>query len=157
MGEVSGDWDNTGTRPAHGPVRKPAVKLPELVTSSKGEMTVPVSIAGAADKGIISYEFDLRYDPSVIRPAADAVDLAGTVSRGLSMAVNASEPGLLKVAVYGAFALDKDGVLLNLRFVSVGDPGSTSTLRFERILLNDGDPEALVTEGRIELSAAAAN
>ena len=124
MGEVSGDWSNSGARPiAKGPVRNSSVELPQTAAPAKGEVIIPVRIDDAADKGIISYEFDLRYDPSVLSPSADPVDLAGTVSRGLAFAVNATEPGILRVAVYGAVPLDGNGVLLNLRFNAVGDAG----------------------------------
>src|SRR5205085_833819 len=132
-----------------------AVNLPHLVTPANGEIIVPVSIDAANDKGIIAYEFDLKYDPSVIRPAADAVSLAGTISRGLSFAANADSAGILKVAVYGPMPLDGNGVLLNLKFTAVGAPGAVSPLTWQRVLLNEGDPQAIAADGQVELSAAA--
>ena len=68
------------------------------------EISIPVNVQGVADKGIISYEFDLRYDPAMIQPLENPVDVAGTVSRGLSVVTNAVEPGLLRVVVYGAYS-----------------------------------------------------
>jgi len=155
MGEVSGDWANTGSRSANsgGPERSTAVKLPHLATPADNEVIIPVSVRGAANKGIISYEFNLRYDPSVIQPETSPVDLGGTVSSRLSVAVNAREPGLLRVAVYGPVALDKNGVLLNLRFTAVGKPGSVSPITWERIMFNEGEPIVSATDGVIELSA----
>ena len=116
-----------------------------------------MAVQGAVNKGIISYEFNLRYDPSVIQPQADPVDLAGTVSRGLTAVANPAEPGLLRVAVYGAIPIESNGVLLNLRFTAVGAPGTVSPLTWERVMFNEGDPGTLVTDGQVELSAAAAN
>ena len=130
---------------------------PRLVTPADNEVVIPVSVQGAANKEIISYEFDLRYDPTVIQPQTDPVDLAGTVSRGLSVVANANEPGLLRVVVYGAYPMDGNGLLLNLRFIAVGAPGSISPLTFERIMFNEGEPRAIVSDGQVMLLAAIPN
>src|SRR5204862_1645003 len=100
---------------AAGPKRSASVAAPRLVTRADSDVVVPVSVTGAVDKQIISYEFDLRYDPLVIQPRVEPVDVAGTASRGLSVVTNSNEPGLLRVVVYGAMPIDEDGALLNLR------------------------------------------
>jgi len=157
MGEVSGNWDNAVARPAYGPERSAAVTLPRLVTPADNEVIVPVNIQGAANKGIISYEFDLRYDPSVMLPQANAIDLSGTVSSSLTAVANAKEAGLLRVAVYGAAPISGNGILMNLRFTAVGAPGSVSPITWERLMFNDGDPQTMAADGQVELSAAAPN
>ena len=155
MGEVSGNWNPAiNPRPANGPERPMAVNLPRLVTPADNEVLIPVSIRGAANKGIISYEFDLRYDPSVIKPQANPVDVTGTVSRGLAAVANPDEPGLLRVVVYGPMPISSDGVLLNLRFAAVGKFGSVSSLTWERIMFNEGDPRASATDGQVGISFA---
>ncbi len=154
VGEVSGNWTNTGSRPSGsgGPERDIAITAPRLTTPANHEVLIPVTIEGAANKGIISYEFDLRYDPSVIQPQANSVDLATTVSRGFSAGANIEESGLLRVAVYGAMPLNGDGVLLKLRFNAIGAPGSRSPLTWERMMLNEGTPGTKTTDGLVELS-----
>ena len=84
--------------------------------------------------------------------AESPVDVAGTVSRGLLVVTNAIEPGRLRVVVYGPLPIENDGVLLNLRFSTVGSTGKVSPLRFEQILFNDGEPDAIASEGLIEIS-----
>lgn len=163
MGEVSGNWTNTGARPvgrqpADGrSMRSISVSAPDLVAIPGGEVVIPVAVQGAANKEIISYEFDLRYDPTVLQPEADAVNLAATVSDGLSFAVNAGNPGILKVAVYGALPIDRDGVLLNLRFTAVGAPGSTSRLGWTHLIFNEGEAATTVSDGEISIWNTAAN
>ena len=161
MGEVSGNWNNSGARAVGSGSRQSAVSgempemvvdLPKMVTPADKEINIPVSVKGTENKGIISYEFDLRYDPAVIQPQAVPVDVVGTVSRGLSVVTNAEESGLLRVAVYGAMPLDGSGVLLNLRFTAVGAPGSVSPLTWERIMLNEGSPAITATDGQVEIS-----
>ncbi|MFN0277176.1 MAG: choice-of-anchor V domain-containing protein [Pyrinomonadaceae bacterium] len=168
IGETTGNWNNTGARPARAvdsgqwtvdsengrekdnPI---TVTVQSLTASAEKEIVVPVNVEGVAGKGIISYEFDLRYDPAVIQPLVNPVDVAGTVSRGLSVVANAHEPGLLRVVVYGAFPIDEDGVLLNLRFAVVGSQGAVSPLAFEPIMFNEGETGVMVTDGRIEVLA----
>ena len=156
MGEVSGNWTNTGARPSNGPAKNTAVKVPDLVTSTGSEVVIPIEVQGAANKGIISYEINVSYDPSVIQPVADPVDLSGTVSSRLTFAVNADQPGILRVAVYGAFPIDANGVLMNLIFTAVGAQGSVSRLTLTHMMFNEGDPEAIATDGRVRIWDAAA-
>src|SRR5207244_4399662 len=87
IGEVSGNWNNTGARPVDskrsvnnsdavsrsGPARAIVVDLPNVAMPVGKEVIAPVNVQGVADKDVISYEFDLRYDPSVIQPQADPV------------------------------------------------------------------------------------
>ncbi len=159
MGEVSGNWTNTGARVSSsggdtsGPEREISVNAPSLRTSVNSELSVPILVDGVADKGIISYEFDLMYDPSVIQPMKQVVDISGTASRGLTAVANASTPGFLRVVMYGPIAIDTNGVLLNLRFTTVGAPGSSTPLTWQRMMFNEGDSKVVVTDGKIDLCA----
>jgi hypothetical protein len=156
MGDVTGNWNDPNSQPpgrrfSAGPEQSLAVELTTVVDSVDKEIVVPVNVQGVVDKGVISYEFDLRYDPSVIQPVGDGVDLKETVSRGLSVVTNVAEPGLLRVVVYGVTPIGKDGVLLNLGFAAVGAPGSVSALTFERIMFNEGEPRVSVVDGEVKL------
>ena len=164
VGEVSGNW-NPATHPRpvdsgpwtvnseDGGETRPITITTQNVSAADKEIVVPVNVLGVADKGIISYEFDLRYDPSVIQPLENPVDVIGTVSRGLSIVVNAKERGLLRVVAYGAMPIGGDGVLLNLRFSAVGAFGSVSPLIWERIMLNEGLHLDAIS-GQVKLSAS---
>jgi glucose/arabinose dehydrogenase len=156
IGEVSGNWTNTGVRAAigGGPEREATINAPQLRSQLGKQIVIPIATEAIADKGIISYEFDLRYDPNVIQPEADPVDLAGTASRGLSAVVNANDPGLLRIAVYGAMPISANGVLLNLKFDAIGKAGSVSPLTWERIMFNEGEPKLMTVDGQVELSSS---
>lgn len=178
MGEVSGNWTNTGARqtaepqdaedrvtetnsiftnrtaePEDGEVAagNVLVELPRIDATPEKEIVVPVNLTGLANKGVVSYEFDLRYDPLVLQPLGDVANVKGTASRGLSVVVNPNEPGLLRVVVYGAYPIDENGVLLNLRFTAVGAAGSVSPISFERIMFNEGEPRVSVANGEVRL------
>ena len=155
MGEVSGNWTNSGARPTNegnGPERSISVQAPQLAVLAGEQIIIPLSVEAVSNKGIISYEFDLRYDPSVLQPLENPVDVAGTVSRGLSIVTNTEEPGLLRVVIYGPMPIDADGSLVNLRFTAVGTPGAQSPLIWERIIFNEGEPRVIATEGQVVIS-----
>ena len=135
---------------SEGPERNTSVELPNIAVQADKEITIPVTVTGIADKDVISYEFDLRFDPSVMQPQINTVDLNGTVSRGLAFVTNKEEPGRMRVVMYGPMPIDGDGVLLNLRFIAVGKPAAMSPLIFESFMFNEGLPMT-ATEGKVEL------
>jgi len=159
MGDVSGNWgDPSPFRPARsigGPERAASVSAPRTFAAADGEVIVPVNVAGIANKGVIAYEFDLRYDPAVIQPQVEPVSVTSTVSNGLSVVASTEEAGLLRVAVYGPTVISGNGVLLNLRFTAIGAPGATSPLTFERMMLNEGEPRIQTADGQVELTSPA--
>ena len=171
MGDVTGNWcdpasgvspcSGTGSiggagRPATGPERATAVRAQNVVAPAGSDVVVPVTIQGAANKGIVSYQFDLRYDASVIQPQANAVTL-GTISSDYNVVFNPITPGLLKVAVYGLTPLSDSGVLLNFNFTAVGSPFSVSPLTWENFMFNEGGIRMNIINGQVELSAAVPN
>ncbi|MBK8465904.1 MAG: hypothetical protein IPL32_08740 [Chloracidobacterium sp.] len=152
MGEVSGNWLDGGARPAKESDGSITVRAQQMIASAKNEVVIPIRVEGAANKGIIAYEFDLRYDPFVIRPQTVPVDVAETVSSGLIAVSNSETPGLLRVAVYGPTPITGNGLLLNLRFTAVGTTGSVSQLVWERLIFNE-NIRPVSASGRIELKA----
>lgn len=50
MGEVSGNWANSGERPAGNAI---AVDLPNVMIPKEEEFSMPVSVQGAAINGVI--------------------------------------------------------------------------------------------------------
>lgn len=160
MGEVSGNWNDPNSLPkrmANGPVRSIAVTAPQLAAKPDSQITIPIEITGMLDNNIIAYEFELKYDPAVIQPQANPVALANTVSRDLRAVANAQTPGSLRVAVFGTAPVSDNGVLLNLNFTAVGEQGAVSPLKWESLLLNEGDPRVLPIDGQIELVRGAPN
>ena len=69
IGDVTGNWlpgaaraiDSRQLPEGSWPEQKVSVNLPNLLSSAGKEVIIPISVQGAADKEIISYEFDLRY------------------------------------------------------------------------------------------------
>lgn len=160
MGDVTGNWDwpaahpggrmSLGERP-----RLPTLTAPTMTARSGMAFTVPLRVANVVDQEVTSYQFNVRYDSTVIRPAADPIRLASTVSDGMVATVNAEEPGLLRVAVFSALPLTADGVLANLRFVAVGHAGTATSLVWEDALINEGTPGHRSVDGQVSIIAGA--
>lgn len=140
MGEVTGNWTNTGARPSiqFTNVSPITVNLPELMVAKNRSIIIPITVKGIAGQGVISYEFDLRYDPSVMRPQVDPVELKGTLSRAMSYATNVTAPGIIRVVVYGVMPIEKDGVLLDLKFTAADNANLISPLTLENFTFNEG-------------------
>jgi hypothetical protein len=161
MGDVTGNWNDptseTGGRPAMVVMEgKPlAISASKITAESGTEVSVPVSIGDTTNKGIVSYQFDLKYDPAVLEPVADPVDIADTVSNGLVATVNSTVPGVLRVVVFGAKPLEGKGQLLNLRFNVIGPVDAATDLHWENFGINEGDVYFSAADGRVEVTSAA--
>ena len=163
MGEVTGNWtppsslfessfgalEKTGSvaslRPTPGSIK---LSLPAL-TVAQGPAVIPLTLANYNGQIVTSYQFDLRYDPSVLVPDVTPVDVTASSSAGYAFEANASEPGLLRVAAYGVNSIASNGTLANLRFSIVGPARSRSDLVLEKAMLNEGNPRATVQNGKI--------
>ena len=159
MGEVSGDWVAPGS--CGSPFAEMSFAAGEPVPVSAAEVevpagqrvVVPIRIGDLTEKGIVAYQFDVRFDPNVLSPEQAAADSIGTVSNGLQLIYNAPKPGLLKVAVFGVRPMDGEGTLLNLNFSAVGKGGSSSAIEIEGFILNEGRQPVNVTNGRVSVAA----
>lgn len=157
MGDVSGNWiDPLATRPIFdAETQKPiSIAAATISASTNSEITLPIDIGDTTGKGILSYEFDLRYDPAVLVPAINPADLAGTISEGYSVTVNSNEPGLLRVVAFGTQPITGEGRLIKLRFGVIGAAGSFSDLTWQRVGLNEGGFDITSANGRVQVSAA---
>jgi hypothetical protein len=73
--------------------------------------------------------------------------LSGVVS-------NSPEPGLLKVAVYGAFPVGGDGVYAYLIFNVTGPAGKVSDIKISGFRFNDSRDPVTVKDGKLTIDAA---
>lgn len=169
MGEVSGNWCDPGAttlpcnangttgvapRGVNGPQRATNVETAKVSAPTGSEVVVPVTVQGVADRGIISYQFDVRYDSTLIQPAANAVTLNDTVSSGMTVVFNTATPGLMRVGVYGIADLAEAGTLLNLHFKAIGAPFSTSPITMENFMFNEGGIKMTIIDGEVRLMPA---
>jgi hypothetical protein len=161
MGDVTGNWvaPSSFAMPTIEPNKEDAIRvdLGNLNAERDGIVNVPIKVSSTDDKGIISYQFDVVYDPSVLEAQTVAADTAESLSGRMDVVTNVIEPGRLKVAVYGAYSLVGEGVLLNLHFKAIGKVGDSSDMKFENFLFNEGKPAVNPIDGKITVVDAASN
>ena len=134
-GDVSGNWP--GAPPAKmvdgGVLRTVA---PDAFSASPGtEFTVPIRIDDAKD--VLSAGLVVRYDPLTFE-AVEAVP-SGLASE-CAFAAHILRDGEIRIAMAGAAALEGSGALseIRLRVREEIDPMTSSWLRIDEVVLNDG-------------------
>jgi len=70
----------------------------------------------------------------------------------MGVAYNVFEPGLLKVAVYGAYPASGDGIYVNLRFVATGAAGSRSAMRVSEFYVGNGTASTYTYDGEVVIN-----
>jgi len=157
MGDVSGNWGDPLL------FRLPTTRGPKAIGITAGnangspgsEIVVPVTIGDLSGKGVIAYQFEMNYDPTVLAPAENPVEIGGTMSDTMSVTVNADTPGVLRVGVFGALPMNGQGTLLNLKFTAIGAAGTTSPLSWQEFMLNEGGAlRTRTTDGLITIRTA---
>lgn len=157
FGDVNGDWDPAGARPAGALIDLERIGRAVHVTVgshravSSTEIIIPLKIENLRGTGVTSYQFDIEYDPAVLSPAQVIADLSGTIGEGLAIAYNAPEPGLIKVVAFGAFPVMGDGTYVNLRFRVDGKSGAKSSLVITNFRFNDGSADIVTTDGDVRV------
>ncbi len=159
MGDVTGNWDTSGLTAGSrmAPSKPVGVSAGQVSVSPNAEISVPVHIGDTTGRGVVSYQFDLTYDPTVLTPSENAAVLAGSLSQSMIATVNAETPGRLKVVVFGTLPMNGEGVLLNLRFTAIGAVGTSSDLTWDGLMLNEGGFTTKTSDGRVTVTAATPN
>ena len=106
----------------------------------KTSLTVNLTSADVTGKGIIAYQFDLLYDAKLIEPQSVSCDVSDTMSSRMTAICNVSEPGVLKVVVFGTTPMTGEGTLLKLNFKAVGKAAKRSALTLQNFMFNEGVP-----------------
>ena len=122
------------------------------------EVLIPINISDTTGKGIISVDMTLQYD----RVALGVVDgdpstawLDGVLDKSGTMISSGSiglvtEPAPGKINILIIFPpLSGSGVFVKIRFLAqpTGQVGSTYSINFVSVLLNDGTPGAVTQNG----------
>lgn len=127
--------------------------LPQF-TAAGSNFTVNLQASNTTGEGVFGYEFNLLYDSNIIVPqAANPCDGTGTISAGRSIVCNPNTPGLLRVVVFSTTGtpFSGSGVLLKLNFTAVGAEGTQSPLTFQNFMFNEGTPQDITTDGRVQI------
>lgn len=153
MGDISGNWKNTlpnapiSENSADPNAIRASISNIELKTGSIA--VVPFILNNLNKSEVISLQFDIAYDPAVLKPDSVAADLSNTLASRFEIRWNIREPGLLSVAIYGPYAGRDDGVYANLRFQTIGGVGSRSLVGIRSFRFNDEKLPTTTQDGQV--------
>jgi hypothetical protein len=122
-----------------------------------GTVAVPVWLRNGRDLGNLNFE--IVYDPTVVRPRGKAV--RGNLLGGTPFESNPAERGLMRIGFASSGSVGGDGTIAQVRWEAVGRAGQRSPLRLKvtradadsggrvEIATIDGEVEILTADGRI--------
>ncbi|MCI0514274.1 putative Ig domain-containing protein [candidate division KSB1 bacterium] len=123
------------------------VSLDNTTAEMGDSVVVPISVASVTGRNIIAYQSSLNYDTNIL--TFKRVSTTGTVSQSWeNPTINAHTAGKIVIAGYGTTPLSGQGKLVNLHFLVIGQPGTSSDLTFQSFLFNNNSPTVNLTPGK---------
>ena len=134
------------------------VMLPNTTATQGNVVAVPVSVGSLTGLNVISYDFNVDYNPSILQPVGGPTcsgnacyTVTGTLSAAAAITPNTGNSGHFILSAFQASPMGGAGTLIFLNFNVVGSPGSTSPLTFADytdpgpafhtgFTFNEGDP-----------------
>lgn len=135
------------------PVNDLKVSLPDTLIQQGRSVTIPMAVdRDVTPFDVYSFEFSLAYtDTQYFK--IDTVQIENTLSSSWGNIAMKDSAGTLTVAAAGTTPLGGQGVLLNIVVEdTAGAPlGTRGNFKFQRMLLNEGNPTATLVNGSIEV------
>jgi len=151
IGDVTGDWVTAGA-PESVPVSDAAnsislrsvfggspaymrksdlfPRVPKIAAVVGTDLQIPINVGDLTPAGAFSYELEIGYDPELFTVDLDRpIDSVGTLSNSHRLVVNASEPGILRIAAFGTVPFTGNGELLRINLQTI------ASVRFKEPLL----------------------
>ena len=131
------------------------VQLPDTVAAVGDTLLIPLSITTPLGGAVISSQFEVSYDTSLIKGLEviiDGVTLPDNAGWKLEFNISA---GRISVGMAGADRLIGIGVLSYLKFVvnESAVPNQSSELKIDTMLFNQGSPVAVIQNGSVSVIA----
>ena len=131
------------------------VQLPDTVAAVGDTLLIPLSITTPLGGAVISSQFEVSYDTSLIKGLEVIIDgVTLPDSAGWKLEFNISA-GRISVGMAGADSLIGIGVLSYLKFVvnESAVPNQSSELKIDTMLFNQGSPVAVIQNGSVSVIA----
>ncbi len=121
------------------------VSLPDTSAEYNTKILIPVYVSDVTGLGITSYNFKVKFDGNIIDAKNYILD--GTISNAFTWSFSKIiRKNSIEIEASGIFPLSGSGVLIYLKFEVVARKGQTG-LTFDSFTFNDGQPEAILTNG----------
>lgn len=125
--------------------------IPNTSMTLGTQVTLPVLVSDTTGKGILSYQFVVRYHTETFDVVQTPVSvlIAGMLSESFTVSVDYSELGFVKIAAFGTNPLVGEGALIKLNF----RPKAVDMIgmMLENAMFNAGTPKAVATSGTMTI------
>jgi hypothetical protein len=150
IGDVSGNWQAPGASgsplPSASEGQQPVqLRLADAAVGSDTQVLLPLFIE-TGDADVFSLDMVLTYDPALL--AIVNTD-PGAAAAGSAMAVNAQQPGVIRIGLASAAPLAQDGELLEFVFDVLGELASPAEITISDARINEGTVEVDRVDGHI--------
>ena len=128
------------------------VTLPDTCLAGSS-IEIPVFVSNVTGFDIISCQFVVTFDNTVIVPADPYTITTGTLCGTASWSVlgNPNTPGQITIGGFGSTALSGSGILLKVKFNIIGTVGDQSALTFTSFTFNAGIPPVTMVSGSFDM------
>jgi hypothetical protein len=115
--------------------------------------TISVDLTAPTTNGVRGMDFWIAFNSSVITPvsATLSTSLAGL---GFQMQKNLGDVGYVKLSIAAPGPKNISGTIATITFNIVGSVGATSSLSFNKIVINEGETSPTVQAGSVKVVAA---
>ncbi|MFQ5708972.1 MAG: choice-of-anchor D domain-containing protein, partial [bacterium] len=123
------------------------VSIADTLSAAPGaSVTIPILVGDLTGRDVLFYQTSIFFDETVLK--ATGASSVGTLSEPFGEpTVDISVEGQILVGGSDTTPLSGSGILVNLNFEVVGQPGDSTVLDFVGFIFNTGDPPAATTNG----------
>ena len=127
-----------------------SLSIPNQTSAQNSIVSLPIN--AAVVNGLVAADFTVTFNASVLKPRTVTT---GSLTTGWTVTSNNQTSGQVRVSmISGGGAVFGSGVLAQLEFEVVGNPGTSSALVFSTLLLNAGSIPVSLAAGSLTVTVA---
>jgi hypothetical protein len=123
------------------------VSLPDTSAANGDTISIPIYVDDVTGLEIYSAEMTLTYDGSILEGNCNLTTTVGTIAESWGPPTCNTSSGNINIAMAGVSPLSGNGPLLYVAFVVSGTGGDTTTIHFQQMQFNEGDPPSSCQDG----------
>lgn len=128
------------------------VEVPDTFALQGDTTAIPINVEDVTGMGIYSAEVILTFAESVL--TAISATAEGAISQAWGLPTYSITPGEISIAMAGVTPLNGSGALAYVSFAVSGSEGDTTTIHFDKMQFNEGDPASSTTDGLFTVGVA---
>ncbi|OQX85339.1 hypothetical protein B6D60_08005 [candidate division KSB1 bacterium 4484_87] len=129
------------------------VTIPDTTAESGTSISVPIMVSDLTGLNVLAYDIAITFDQNVLD--ATGFSRTGTVLETWNDPTVNDLDGQYNLVGAGTSAIAGSGVFIYINFDVVGNAGDTTTIHFNKMVFNEGDPAATTTDGKFSVGSGA--